>query len=99
MGFFSSYFSGSTYSTKSHPLSTEELHHLFSTISKPNLTHHLKEVVSAAILSHRTHDGKISLNKIHDVLHELKHNHTLTELDQHDFFAIFKQYFETHFKD
>lgn len=98
MGFFSFYFGGEKYSTTPHPLSTEELHHLFSTITKANLTHHLKETVSAAVLTHRASDGKISLNKIHSVLHELKHNHALTELDQHDFFAIFKHYFETHFK-
>lgn len=98
MGFFSDYFGlgGTGYSTTPRPLSTETLHHLFWATDRPNLTRHLKEIVGEAVLKRRTSDGKISLNKINGILRELEHHHTLTELDRHDFFAIFKNHFETH---
>ncbi len=97
MGFFSSFFGGSGYSTVPHELTTETLQHLFWSVEHPNLTHQLKQTVEEAVLKARTGD-KISLHRIHEILLHLERQHLLNEYNRHDFQTIFKTYFDTHFK-
>ncbi len=98
MGFFSVLFGGTEYSTTPHPLSTDAMQHLFWKIDHPNLSVHLKQLVEAEVLKGRSDAGQISLAHIRTILIGLEHRHLLTEFNRRDFFTIFKNYFETHFK-
>ncbi len=99
MGFFSSYFGGTEYSTIAHPLTTDELNHLFWNTHHPNLSEHQKHLVEDAILKKRDSSGKISLHHIHEILLDLsQHQHLISEFDRKDLQTIFKTYFDTHFK-
>ena len=98
MGFFSSFFGGTEYSTVEHLLTTETLRHLFWSVEHPNLTHALKEQVEVAVLKRRHSDDRISLRQIHETLLGLEHQHLLNEFNRKDFEKIFKNYFDTHFK-
>jgi hypothetical protein len=99
MGFLSSLFGSTGYSTTEHLLTTDDLNHLFWKTEHPNLTERLKHLVEESVLKHRNGSGKISLHRIYGLLLELEHQHLLNEFNRKDFLKIFKKYFDTHFKN
>lgn len=89
---FGTLFGGSAYSHADHSLSHEEVRRLISHTHLPSLSQDQVILVEEAILSQR-HEGKISLNKINEVLGKMVHSYQISEIDRHAVMKVFKNYF------
>jgi|GEM_PF-6021607 len=89
-----SIFGSSTkYSTMAHHLPSESVRHLVSQHKVASLTYHDEQAVELAILAHRDAEHRISLQKIHDVLHNLRVGGKISRDDQDGLMTVFKDYF------
>ncbi len=89
---FGTLFGGSAYSSINQPLSHEEVRRLISHTHLPSLSQDQVILVEDAVLSHR-HEGRISLNKINEVLGKMVHSYQISEIDRKAVMKVFKNYF------
>jgi len=89
---FGTLFGGSDYSGAEYSLSHEDVRRLVSQTRINSLSQDEVVVVEEAILSHRR-DGKISLNRMNEVLGKLVHARKISEIDRQAVMKVFKKYF------
>ncbi len=84
---------GSTYSTTLHHLPEADIRHLVSSHKVASVDYHDEQIVETAILAHRDGQHQISLQKIHDILSNLRNEGKIAENDKVGLMTVFKDYY------
>jgi hypothetical protein len=91
MSIFSLFGPTIKYSQDKHQLTTEQVKHLMWHTHLASISQDNKDTVAAAVLARRDNDDKISLQRIYEVLTQLKNQNRITKMDRDLFMKIFQE--------